>query len=143
MDEVLTKPFEKAELFEILQRLIGEKIGDATEVTYSLDYLMELSSGDAEFVGSILATFTESTPRYLSELNAAVDEADLNKIKYVAHQLKPSLQTLKVTRASELAIEIEKRAKEGCAVNELIPLVRRLESDLKTVIEDIKERNLG
>jgi PAS domain S-box-containing protein len=113
MSDHVPKPFKKNELYlKILNVLqIDQQHGKATP-RYSLTTLKEMSSGDEEFILSILETFVAHAPKHLEEINAAVSLSNSEMLRFSAHQLKAAIDLLcieeltkKIRLLEALAIE--------------------------------------
>jgi PAS domain S-box-containing protein len=143
MNEVLTKPFNRTELMDTIEKLILGGTAEERPITFSTDYLLELSSGDAEFIQSILNTFTENTPKYIETLAEAIDKKDLSTIRYIAHQIKPSLEILKVHSSFELALEIERGVDQKSNEDDILAQSKKLIKELIVVVDLIRSRTTG
>ncbi len=139
MDGFVGKPFTPEVLLREIDRVLGRVVpagGDsdrsanmATPVFDRDDALLRIG-GDEELLGTLIDMFVDDTPRYLAELDAALDTADWPRLARGAHDLKGVLATFSARRAEALARELEQAGKagRGVAAAELIsPLRRELE----------------
>jgi two-component system, sensor histidine kinase len=139
---VLTKPFKREELIRLIQELLLEESLKTLEIrpkiNYTLDGLLEISAGDVSFVDQLVETLIENLPVYADKLQEALATEDIETIRYVCHQLKPSLDLLKVAEAAEIVREIEVELKDK---NELINLRRNVQDllhILNALVEELK-----
>lgn len=139
---VLTKPFKREELMKLIQELLLEGSLKTQEIRpkikYTLDGLLEISAGDISFVDQLVETLIENLPVYVDKLFEALATEEIETIRYVCHQLKPSLDLLKVNEAAEIvrAIELGLRNKDELInfrrnIQVLIQLLNDLVEELK------------
>ncbi|MFN4764175.1 Hpt domain-containing protein [Gillisia sp. Q332] len=93
---VIKKPFIKStailEINEILERL-PEKSPAQTDC-YSLNYLRDIFEGHEESVFESLKLFSTSVNTELEQLNIELQDKDFNRIREIAHSIKPSFEML-------------------------------------------------
>jgi CheY-like chemotaxis protein/HPt (histidine-containing phosphotransfer) domain-containing protein len=139
---VLTKPFKREKLIRLIQELLHEGSLKTSEIRpniiYTLDGLLEISAGDISFVDQLVETLIENLPVYVDKLLEALATEDIETIRYVCHQLKPSLDLLKVAVAAEIVRKIEVELKDK---NELINFRRNIQDllhILNALVEELK-----
>jgi HPt (histidine-containing phosphotransfer) domain-containing protein len=76
-----------------------------------LEYLNELSGGDADFVASMLKTYVEETGSELQFLEEAFKKKDRSRISFWSHKIKTSFQMMGLLQLSKTAAELEEKAK--------------------------------
>ena len=154
MNDHLSKPFRQDALFEKIRILCDKQleiqpVGEVsnTEVLvakYSLSNIEEIASGDQEFIVSIIDTFCTNTPNYLHQISDAIALKDFEKIRFSAHQMKPSIDILMVTEVKETIREIEEIAARDKNREEELQLISEkfdhLSQSLNSVITDLTER---
>jgi PAS domain S-box-containing protein len=111
MNDYLTKPFQEAELLQVVSKWVVPHAVVAalptppsdtrttpvpTSALYQIDDLLKAGQGDHEFVAFMLETFVESSEELLQELAQGLEEGDVTRLKSAAHTLKPSLAHLHV-----------------------------------------------
>ncbi|HVG40249.1 MAG TPA: response regulator, partial [Chitinophagaceae bacterium] len=101
MNEYISKPIKENELYNIIQQYTDtapaekkECNGEQASGVVSLDYLKELSMGDATFEHAIMRQFVVQIPEELDLLKEAIDLKNHTKIKSIAHGLKSSVAYL-------------------------------------------------
>jgi CheY-like chemotaxis protein len=156
MNDHLSKPFRQDALFEKIRSLCDAELmkEDRVEVSverevsanYSLSSIEEIAAGDQEFIVSIVDTFCKNTPNYLNQIAEGITSKDLKKIRFSAHQMKPSIDILMVTEVKETIREIEEIAARDQNLDEEIQLIfekfQHLSKSLLRVIDDLSERFL-
>lgn len=135
MNEYLTKPFEPAQLFAILQRFLTSQpvLKTAAAVTqrketelYNLSYLYEMDDND--YFCEVLQLFLDTTPSLLSEIHEAALYENWEQVHKKAHKLKSSLGILQMNLMLGVIAAIEQQAKEE-------ENVERIPDGLKRVYE--------
>jgi signal transduction histidine kinase/CheY-like chemotaxis protein/HPt (histidine-containing phosphotransfer) domain-containing protein len=110
MNDYLTKPFQEAELLQVVSKWVVPQAAAGVLPTpvatyevpapmpalYQIDDLLKAGQGDLEFVAFMLETFVESGEELLEELAQGLQEGDVKRLKSAAHTLKPSLAHLHV-----------------------------------------------
>lgn len=142
MDGFVSKPFTPEALLREIDRVLARfgapdgEAGPRAEAGAALfdraDALSRIG-GDEELLDMLIDMFVDDTPRYLAELDAALDAADWPRLARGAHDLKGVLATFSARRAEALARELEQagQAGRGATAAELIaPLRRELETFL-------------
>lgn len=69
-------------------------------------YLISIGDGDQEFIARFLSTFQENTSKLLLEMENSLAQGNHDALRKAAHQLKPSLEMLKLT-SHDLAVNIQ------------------------------------
>ena len=129
MDGMLIKPFEPNELRdEVESRLrgaaprpepaaapeednAGASPGEGEPVAFSR--LVEISSGDEEFMRTLIGIFLNDTERHISNLENALQERESDKIIHEAHAIKGSSGHAGAATMHSLAGSIEEMEEEG------------------------------
>lgn len=79
----------------------------------NLEYLNELSGGDADFVTSMLKTYIEETGRDIEALKEAFYHSDYNGTIFWAHKIKASFRMLGLDSLADKAELLEKKTAKG------------------------------
>jgi HPt (histidine-containing phosphotransfer) domain-containing protein len=79
----------------------------------NLEYLNELSGGDADFVASMLRTYIEETGRDIEALKEAFYHSDFNGITFWAHKIKASFRMLGLDSLADKTELLEKKTEQG------------------------------
>jgi CheY-like chemotaxis protein len=141
MDEYISKPIHVRQLLETIERAVGgpepEAWSEATpEETDAVDWneVLEVTRGDRQLLGTIVAAALDEVPRLLAAIREAVAAADPTALRLAAHTLKGSVQYFGATRAFELAFRLERMGQEG-DVAAAPEVVNRLETELARLTE--------
>ncbi|MBD3628806.1 Hpt domain-containing protein [Cyclobacterium sp.] len=111
---------------------------------YNLVNLEEISGGSDEFIIEMTKLFIDQAKNTISGLNAAFDQKNFTEIKNLAHQIKPSIDNIKIDILSPIIREIEHLAERQDQPEKLSPLIMETNTVLETVISqlqtELKER---
>jgi signal transduction histidine kinase/DNA-binding response OmpR family regulator len=100
MNEYISKPIKESELYAIIGQYARNATATATpakETVINLQYLQELSMGDAEFEHAIIRQFIVQVPEELDLLQNAISYRQFLKIKSIAHGMKSSVAYMGLT----------------------------------------------
>jgi len=118
---------------------------NSQEKLYNLINLEEISGGSDDFIREMIKLFVTQAKNTIDGLNNAFDQKDLNEIKNLAHQIKPSIDNLRIDVLSPVIREVEQLAEEGGALEKLSPLIMETNTVLEAVLsqleEELKNRN--
>ncbi|WP_034889933.1 Hpt domain-containing protein [Gillisia sp. Hel_I_29] len=128
---LILKPFTERSLVALF---------DATSVAikaeeislYSLNYLMDISDGDTDFIMETLDVFKSSVKEKIRELDAASKEGDKKEVGGIAHNIKPSFEMLENEEGTSICNELT-YYKAETAIPELV-------ARLKLIFEEIVEQ---
>ena len=154
MDGYIAKPIQSQALFQIIEDLAicaGSEEDDHFPSAGNVDVLdkMELAnrvSGDAELLANMVDLFAKSYPGLVAEMKEALLEADLERIKMVAHSLKGTVGTLGAHRAvhSALSLESAVASEETVQVDKALKglelELEGLQKALKSFVDEMKGR---
>ena len=89
-------------------------MGDTTSIDRSvLDQLLDSFGGDREFLGEMLDTFFEDSPRQLEAMKASLTAGDIETVRRAAHSLKSNSASFGALALSGQCRELEMLAKTG------------------------------
>jgi CheY-like chemotaxis protein/HPt (histidine-containing phosphotransfer) domain-containing protein len=99
MNEYISKPIKETELYAVIEQIAqnGAAAINPQQNIVNLDYLHDLSMGDAEFEHAIIRQFIVQVPEELSLLKEAIENENLSQIKGLAHGMKSSVAYLGLT----------------------------------------------
>jgi PAS domain S-box-containing protein len=145
MNDFISKPFEEEELVSMIAKWLGREVcisiaeKPITPVAlYDLTKLNAMSKNDDVFVKKIMKLFIDEATITLKEMNAAISNRDLAKIKSLAHSIKPSIDNLGIHSLKNEIREIEALASKNEDPAKLVLLVEQLNNILQTVIVSLQ-----
>jgi len=117
MDDFLAKPIEKNELKRIIRKYLENNISEEVNAEkipsnqIHIDKVKLLSKiGSDDVLQSLLAMSKMEYPKYIQEINDAIDSDDPQQIKLKAHKLKGSALNMEFVILGEIALKIEQNA---------------------------------
>jgi signal transduction histidine kinase/ligand-binding sensor domain-containing protein/CheY-like chemotaxis protein/HPt (histidine-containing phosphotransfer) domain-containing protein len=151
MDDYLTKPLDRAQLGETINRhlaaashgslVVGstapppEPAPDNGPVDW--EQFVAQTDGDREFAQELVQLFIESGDAALRDIRAALGRGDLAAIGRVAHSLKGSSANVRAQSASAAAARLEEAARAG-AVDQLSQLEEDLRREANRAMEYLR-----
>ncbi|GIV34940.1 MAG: hypothetical protein KatS3mg031_2475 [Chitinophagales bacterium] len=102
-----------------------------------LDYLRELSGGDAGFMKEIIEMFILEAPRALEQAQACLLEKNLEQLRMIVHKLKSSVQVVGGQHLTDLIVRIESWS--GETNEELCRMVQMLEEGIQDMIGHLQQ----
>ena len=133
MDGYVSKPFDPAELFEVIERfgankqaVLGGDSGiakpdlssaqnfpDPGEYTLDMDQLMVTFSGDRDFLKENISLFFQGADQKIEEIKTGLNEKDLEKVYKLSHALKGTIGYFDKGSVFDAAISLVQSAKDG------------------------------
>jgi CheY-like chemotaxis protein len=105
MNDYISKPFSEEQFISTICKYLNrpempvvssEKPANGVPL-FSLAKLNEISRGNEAFVHKMTALFKEQAPATVAEMKEAFIKGDLDRVKSLAHRLKPSFDNLAIT----------------------------------------------
>jgi two-component system sensor histidine kinase/response regulator len=121
MDGYVTKPVEKAVLFDAIEQLTGiagedldsrdiERIDIAVfDEKAAIDYV----DGDMELLGRVTGIFLSEYPKRLEQIRKSILDRDARGLEFAAHTLKGSAANLFAQNVVEQAAKLEDMGRDG------------------------------
>jgi HPt (histidine-containing phosphotransfer) domain-containing protein len=110
-------------------------------MSYSLEQIEAISNGDQDFIQSIVELFIDNATSCLLELNKGVTSKDGIKVKFYAHQLKPSIDLFEIKEAKELVRILENESlNEGVDFSEIAQKLAVFSGIVNSVLLLLKNR---
>lgn len=150
MNDYISKPFREDDLLKMIAQwlntelVITQKTGGQQHdnskpaVLFDLSSLQAISQGKEEFVHKMLRLFIEQAPATLTEIKQAYAHEEWEKVKKLAHRLKPSIDSLGIHSIKNEIREIEKNAPAYGRSNQLNSLIGLVETVVQQVTGELK-----
>lgn len=147
MNDYLTKPFKEEDLVGLMSKWLGRDPGkrsnqsnmESAHALFDLSKLQEISKGNKAFVEKMVQLFSTQAPLSVKEIKEAYAFQDLEKVKAVAHRLKPSIDNMGIQSLTREIRQIEALALSGDDGNELPGLIGQLETTLTKVVDQLQK----
>ncbi|MEZ0486670.1 hybrid sensor histidine kinase/response regulator [Fibrella aquatica] len=141
MNDFLAKPFEEEELVDKLIKWVN-----APETTveigfkplYDLSKLETIGRGNQAFVQKMVRLFCTDAPDVAAQLKVAYHTQDYERVTYLAHQVKPSIDNMGLHAQKEVIREIEQLAVSEPTSVELALLIDQFERAVLGVVEHLR-----
>ncbi len=150
MNDYISKPFETAEFKNKIIALISTSVqGNETGVTkeellpaqkcINLNYLREISENNESFFKDFINLFLKNAPVSISEMEAALQQNDWEKLRQSAHKIKPSLSYLGMKEIHLAAVSIEENAKKQINLTEIPALLSKIKTTCKKAFAELEQ----
>ena len=106
---------------------------------YSLKKLIDVSDGNQEFVDKMVGVFCEQGIITIEEIKKAAKIKDYEKIRKVAHKIKPSLDNLDIHSLRDVIRKLEK-IDTDIRTTELPALFDEFCQVLEPIVEELQKR---
>ncbi len=106
---------------------------------YNLTYLNEISSGDRQFVLSILSQFVKDTPVLLDDIREAYKKRDWAELHFLVHKFASTLQLVGLNDIIEEVNQLETFAKNQTDSMETGRLVEIVNQRCEVAVQVIKQ----
>ena len=150
MNDYVSKPFEEEELINKISILLNKskktnissiKVTSMSEDLYSLDKLTMMSRGNQAFVIKMVKMFVDLTPEAVSKIQLHFQKGEFDKVKSIAHSIKPSIDSLSITPITDVIRAIELFSEKDTSIEELGYQISMLDSVIAKVVTDLKEKH--
>jgi CheY-like chemotaxis protein len=158
MNGYLTKPFKEKELYEAIVNVLpeeyftpaeqpaGETGGTPVMATapkeaklFNLDDLKMLQKDDDTFVANIVGLFIQNVPKNAAELVMAADNGDWDRVYFLAHKMKPSIEMVNMLQLKDVVKNVELSAKTKTNLDEIPAKVAHVHAVVLKAAEQMKE----
>jgi len=112
-----------------------------SEDLYSLDKLTMMSRGNQAFVIKMVKMFVDLTPEAVSKIQLHFQKGEFDKVKSIAHSIKPSIDSLSITPITDVIRAIELFSEKDTSIEELGYQISMLDSVIAKVVTDLKEKH--
>ena len=152
MNDYITKPFEDQDLFRVMARYYKSPVNvekepsednspiESSELLYDLSKLKKMSRGNEAFINKMLQLFTDNFPQYNQDIKSSFEKRDIQKLKKLAHKIKPSINDMGIVSINQDILDIEFFDQNESSMELLKSLVDRVTSVLSEVTNQIKNR---
>ncbi len=159
MNGYLTKPFKEKELYEAIVNVLPEEYLAPIELTqetqpektdensseentpklYNLDDLRMIQKDDDSFVLSIIGLFIQNVPKNAEELLVATDAGDWERVYFLAHKMKSSVELINIISIKDDLRRVEFCAKTKTNVDEIPAKAMLINLAVQKATEQMKE----
>ena len=145
MNDFLSKPFTRGDLFRIIRANIDSKLApnaNSTKLT-DLTFLNELADGNKEFIKKMLEIYVKQTPENIGSLETFAADNNYDGISSVAHKMRSSVPYVGLGEVEKLLEKLEFEAKQRINVNNYAHLVSEIKRMCEISITEVNEHLKG
>lgn len=150
MDDYVTKPFDEYLLIETIAKLTVNRAKNTAhlptdtteEIIYNLSILRNLSRGNIDFVQKMIRIFIEQTSKIMQEIEVAIHEEDYDVVSRLIHKIKPSVESLGISRILPEMINFESTVKIETNKEKIKSSFYTIKSTLTLAITQLKSNEL-
>lgn len=136
MFEVVSKPFGPEALIPVIRHCMSKNEG--TDAASEQAEVEDTQTWDDGFIDSVIDEYLSEVPRVISDLQQAVEEADAEKLRQVAHRFRGATDFLKVSGLSARSKALEQAANAGeteLAITHATDLIEALNKLIRMLAE--------
>ena len=93
---------------------------ETADENFDLALIIEIADGSDEFLVESLEMFLQQSPEQMGVIHGAIVAQDYPLVASAAHKFKANLGFFGMTTSQENMLQIEKLAKAGAGINEII-----------------------
>lgn len=108
-----------------------------TEKLFDLSTLQDMLEGDDAVLNTMLIKFVEISPKLLEEINTSFNNHELEKVRKIAHEIKPTIDILNIYGLKADIRLIEKDSLDENKMDELRQLITNLNNIYTEVLNEI------
>jgi HPt (histidine-containing phosphotransfer) domain-containing protein len=152
MKDLLTRQFEKEDLIQLITKWIGNEISLKTiakkniaedGILYDLSRLYGISRGNEQFIKKMVRVFNKESVAAVQQIKEAYSNNDIEKVKMIAHRLKPSIQNMGIHSLTENILQLESFDIKTTSKKILLSLINKLNEVLNKVVIQLEKNLLG
>lgn len=136
MFEVVSKPFGPEALIPVIRHCMSKNEG--TDPASDQAEVEENQTWDDGFIDNVIDEYLSEVPRVIGDLQQAIDEADADKLRQVAHRFRGATDFLNVSGLSARSRVLEHAARAGeteLAITHATDLIEALQKLLSMLTE--------
>ncbi|RXP45153.1 Hpt domain-containing protein [Lutibacter sp. HS1-25] len=107
---------------------------------YDLRKLEEIAKGNKQFVDKMIQLFIDETPKSVAELKSAYENGDYEKVKSIAHRIKPSIEILGIAVLKDEINVIKAHIAELKSSDHIGKWTFKLDTLVNDVVASLKNR---
>jgi hypothetical protein len=124
---------------QIMQIQTNTETVASNEKLYDLCMIEMLCHGNREKVKRMVMVFIDQVPKSIEEMKLAFIRKDFDSIGNIAHRIKPVLSYYAIIKVEKDILLIEKWADERSASNELELKIKKLDTVVAKIVQQLKK----
>lgn len=140
MNDYVSKPIKETLLYNV----IGRHAQDITAGPHNdfkcirLDYLRQLSGGDAEFERQLLTQFVQQIPEELNGLQKAIEQKEFETARQAAHSLKSTVGYVGLSGSLHPYLERIEQDAAACRINGMAVDFDRVKTECNEAVREVE-----
>jgi len=110
-------------------------MGTYTDMTF----LESFTGGNKEKMNKYINIFLQIYPKSLEEMKSYLSQGEYDRLRAVAHSLKPQITYMGIKGGPDLILKIEKNAGERVDVENLPTVLNEFQSVCDKAVEELKQ----
>jgi len=106
---------------------------------YNLEHLFSLVNNDRDFVKGLIEIFINTIPPLAKEMQNACAKKDWPEVAKIAHKLKPTIETMKISSIHEQIKLVENSAKAQTNTVLIVQLSHQINDTIFQASEELKK----
>src|SRR3954465_2346846 len=109
------------------------------EALTDMTFLNSFTGGNKEKVNKYINIFLQVYPTQMSEMKKHLEAADYDRLRGVAHSLKPQITYMGIKGGADLIQKIEKNAGERIEVEQLPAVLNEFQTICDNAVVELKQ----
>lgn len=150
MNDCITKPFTQEDLFQVLTKYLGRKLTVKQQAVaesskakdlpvIDLSYLKKVSNNNGQFIQEIVASFLESMPTTVEDINTQLAQKNWEQLSRVVHKIKPTITLMGIHHLKDKIVLLEQESKNGQNETIIQELAEEVSLFLSRAIKSLRE----
>jgi len=147
MNDYISKPFSEEIFVKTIAKWLGKEIRLISGITklgsdaalFDLSRLQEISRGNKDFVKKMVGLFLQQVPSSIQEIREMAQSGDFEKMRSIAHRIKPSIDNLRILSVIPHIRVIESWDPSKGTLNELNDLIAKIDGVIASVVVELNK----
>ena len=109
---------------------------------YDLKALRDAASNNEAFMQKMIRLFISQTEDGLKTVRESAENDDLDRVKSIIHQLKPSINTMVIDEIKEDIVRLIELAGERKNLDQLPDLISKIDNVLRSAIDQLRKNEV-
>lgn len=155
MNDFITKPYDEQDFFRKIEHVLSlsydvlkiekpefgdEEVSKVKNPLYDLSQLKQMSRGNDAFVNKMIEIFIKLTEENTTNFKEALANDDIERVKKLAHKIKPSIDQMGIISLKEVVRSVEKFDEASGNKQELSSAVEIICNTLQKVSNELTKR---
>jgi len=146
MNDFLAKPFDEKEMVDKLIKWTSPASSSASDrprLLYDLSKLKTIGRSNKEFITQMISLFCADAPSVARQLKDAQQQGDYEKVQYLAHRIKPSIDNMGLHEQTTVIRQIERLVIVDPTSPELVASIDAFGESIAEVVDQLQSTYLN